>query len=152
MVEVKILKVVGPYLPGQVVQVDDEMAVHLADGKKAMLLSDFEKMESAQKDPSKLSVKEMADLNMKNIVGPDQAFVAKAEELALKGKPIASGEPQTCTGGVTPPTMVFPAMAKAAGHEVSDAKEIKEALKSEKEKAEKGDKKQDDKKPEEKKK
>lgn len=123
-VKVKILKPVGPYSAGQDVEVDEETAAHLCDGVKAMRADDYEKMDAAKKDPKNLTVKEMHDLGVKN-VPEDQITLQKTEKAAQAGRPVAAGEPITVTGGVTPPSLVFPAMAKAGGHAVTDVKEVK---------------------------
>ncbi len=149
MVKVKILKNVGPYLAGQEVDVDAETAVHLADGKKGMLAEDYAKKSAAAKDPSKLTVKEMSDLGLKNIVEvpADQMTLKKTEEAALSGAPVAAGEPITVTGGVTPPSTVFPAMAEAAGTPVTSAESVGiKPLGEKKSEAKAADKKPEDKK------
>lgn len=133
MIKLKILKAVGPYMPGQEVEVDDETAKHLADGVKAMKVEDFEKAQAAKKDIKGLTVKQMNDLGAKNVVGEDMAVYMKTEKAAISGKPVASGETITVTGGITPPTMVFPDMARVGGHETTDVSEVKSAKKVAKE-------------------
>ncbi len=130
-VKIQVMKPVGQYMPGQEIEVDEETAAHLCDGVKAMRSDDFAKMMAAKKDPKNLTVKEMNDLGAKNIP-VDQLTVAAAEKAALQGKPVASGEPITVTGGVTPPSLVFPAMAAAGGHPVTEVSEVKPAKKDEK--------------------
>jgi hypothetical protein len=95
MVKVKILRYVGQHAPGDEVEVTEEIAKHLCakspgsqDGHfnhqpKAMLLEDSKKLKNLKLDIRKLSAKDMADLNKKNIVVTprDPAFEAKVEAI-----------------------------------------------------------------------
>jgi len=145
-VKVHILKPCGPYLPGQEVEVEEATAMHLCDGVKAMRADDFGKLQAAKKDPKNLTVMEMNELGIKNIP-QDLKTLAATEKAALEGQPYASGEPITVTGGVTPPTLVFPAMAEAGKHPVSDVSELKKAFLAKKEDDKKADKKAEPVKP-----
>jgi hypothetical protein len=125
-VKVKVLKTVGHYVPGQVVEVTRDVSKHLADGKKAMLLEDYDKLEKLKRNPANLTVKEMIEMDMKNApVNPDVETFAKAEQAAMNGKPVASGEPVVATGGITPPTQVYPAFAEKMGHDVTQPEDVK---------------------------
>lgn len=80
MKEIKVLKHVGIWEPGDVIEVEDHIAEHMCketelwDGakmvihQKAMLLSDAEELENIPADVNQLTAKQMADLNLKNVV------------------------------------------------------------------------------------
>lgn len=136
-VKVHMLKNAGPYKAGDVVEVSEAEAKDLSDGVKGMSEADFAKHQAKQADVAGMSVAEMNAKGLKNVVSPDLGIIAQAEKAALDGKPIASSEPLTVTGGVTPPTLVHPALAKAAGHDYTDVKDVKGLKKPEAAKAEK---------------
>lgn len=141
MVKVTILKHVGPYMPGQEVDVDEETAAQLCDGSKAMKTEDHNAKLAKQADVKKMTVAEMHEKGLKNVpVNEDLETLKKTESAAIAGKPVASGEPITVTGGVTPPSLVFPAFAEIGNHEVTEVKDVKPAKKD--------DKKVEEKKPE----
>jgi hypothetical protein len=92
-VKVKILKHVGAWVPGEVVEVDETLAKHLChvnitdDGvtklehRRAMMLDEAESLEEAAKDPANLTAAEASALGIKNVVGPDtEAALADAEQ------------------------------------------------------------------------
>jgi len=80
LVKVKILKYVGEFVPGQIAEVEKELAVHLCaeksvwDGEKqvpfknAILLEDAEKLESAPIDIETMTAADMTAIGAKNIV------------------------------------------------------------------------------------
>lgn len=115
--KIKMLKAVPPYMPGQEVDVDDALAKSLCDDKKALSLGDFEKAQAEGADVSKLSVAQMQARGLKNVAAEaDAIHYARAESAAIAGVPLAHGDAEmTVTGGITPPTKVFAAVAKAQG-------------------------------------
>ena len=115
----------------------EDMAKHVADGVKGVLVSDWAALQAKKNDITGMTVAEMTEHKMKNIAvetdsqKADHAFYAAAEQAALDGKPIAAAPGEhVVTGGVTPPTTVFPAMAKAQGQEVTQAPSKEERMKA----------------------
>lgn len=96
--KVKILKYVGQYIPGQIILADEALAKNLCTPRKiwngqaeelhqvAMLLSDAEKLESAQVDVSKMTAGELAKLGLKNIVHTPKDFQLKVEQQVKEHK------------------------------------------------------------------
>jgi hypothetical protein len=126
MIEVRILKAVGPWRPGELVTVEPMLAREICDGVRGMLEIDFEKRSKVARDPANLTVKEMQEMDIKNTPQDEVAMKhAEIEKKAVEGKPVASGEPLVPTGGVTPPTQVFPAHAEVAKVETTKPEEIK---------------------------
>src|SRR4051812_42683062 len=80
LVKVKILKNVGPYLEGQIVEVSETDAnamctvrkfhngYTLIEHRTAIALEDFEKLKALPVDQTDLTVEEAAALGLKNIV------------------------------------------------------------------------------------
>ena len=132
MVKVTILKHVGGYMPGQEVEVDEETAAALCDGSKAMKTEDHNAKLAKEADVKGMTVAEMHEKGLKNVPMADLQVMSKTEAAALAGKPVAAGEPITVTGGVTPPTLVYPAFAEVGGHAVTDVKDVKPAKKEDK--------------------
>jgi hypothetical protein len=145
VVKVKVLKHVGDWNPGDVVEVSDAIAIELCDGVKAERLDRYMTAEAVRRDINNLTVKEMRELGMDNKpLSPDQEMLVKTEEAALAGKPVAHGEPLITVGGITPATQVFPAMIDAMDENVRPEVTKGEDLKAEA-KAKESDKKADDK-------
>ncbi len=99
-VEVKILKHVGSYIPGQIVALPEAMAEELCkvtklnnghglvDHQKAVLMSDLENfardLDLGKVDLSKITQHELQELGYKNVVknAPDAALEAKLAQLS----------------------------------------------------------------------
>lgn len=120
MKKIKILRYVGAYVPGQVIDVEDELAdmlchpVEVFHGEqlekiqKAVLVSDLEKLEAMPVDLSKMTAKDMHELGLKNIVpmpeepGIDDEKVAvelKAKLEAERAKAVKAAESKASKGG-----------------------------------------------------
>jgi hypothetical protein len=98
-VKVKILKFVGKYTPGQIVEVSESEAENLCktsvvstgEGKtqvnqKAMLLSVAEELDSMPVDIRKMSQKELADMGKRNIVPTPRDAIFEERVAKIKAK------------------------------------------------------------------
>lgn len=107
LVRVKILKFVGTFTPGDVVECDKEKAeqlcsksqINLGEGAKtphirAMLLSEAEELEERAVDMRAMSQAEMAELGKQNVVltPKDPAFEARLANLRKLDEEFADGK------------------------------------------------------------
>lgn len=94
-VKVKILKYVGHYEPGQIVEVSPEEAaqlcaksqVHLGglnDHVRAITLDEMKSLEEVKVDASKMTAAEFAALGLKNIVHTPKDVAFEAKLAAIK--------------------------------------------------------------------